>query len=208
MCLSTVLFYPPNKYSFHYFPSLLESFFCEAEWPGPLSLTTGLVVGIQCSHQCYPASISGWETKASLQDAAGSGHPRLHWLRLNFQRRGVDLIPGRRTKIPHAAAKTWHSQISKSFFEKKIRALMLGLGSSLSSGALALSKSLLSLGLFLTLQNEEKFWVTHSPRHCGRLCPSEGAIGISSSPLQTGLPSRKGSQGSPSSSVFPSHEPR
>ena len=107
MCLSTVLFYPPNKYSFHYFPSLLESFFCEAEWPGPLSLTTGLVVGIQCSHQCYPASISGWETKASLQDAAGSGHPRLHWLRLNFQRRGVDLIPGRRTKIPHA---TWCGQ--------------------------------------------------------------------------------------------------
>ena len=37
---------------------------------------------------------------------------------------------------------------------------MLGLGSPFSSGALALGKSLLSLGLFLTLQNE-KSWVTH-----------------------------------------------
>ena len=70
---------------------------------------------------------------------------------------------------------------------------MLGLGSPFSSGALALGKSLLSLGLFLTLQNEKKSWVTHSLRHCE--CPSEGALGISSSPLQTGLPSRPGLPG-------------
>ena len=75
---------------------------------------------------------------------------------------------------------------------------MLGLGSPFSSGALALGKSLLSLGLFLTRQNEETSWVTHSPRHCGRLCHSEGALGISSSPLQTGLPSRPGLPGASS----------
>ena len=41
----------------------VETLFCKAEGPGPLSLTTNLVVRIQYFHHLGQASISGWELK-------------------------------------------------------------------------------------------------------------------------------------------------
>ena len=65
-CLSThtVLFFllintwPASRLSV-----LVEIIFCRAKGPGPLSLATGLVARIWCSHRRDPASVSGWEPK-------------------------------------------------------------------------------------------------------------------------------------------------
>ena len=62
--------YPHILYSFSC-PKILASLhsvfvgilFCKAKKPGPLSLTTGPVVRICCSHCRDPASISTWEAK-------------------------------------------------------------------------------------------------------------------------------------------------
>ena len=49
------------------FASLLSVFveilFCNAEGPGPLSLTTNLVARVWCFHYCNLASVFGWEPK-------------------------------------------------------------------------------------------------------------------------------------------------
>ena len=58
---STVLF-SYNKYltcSTTYF--LCGNSFLQSWRPGPLSLTTGLLARLWCSHRCNPTSISGWE---------------------------------------------------------------------------------------------------------------------------------------------------
>ena len=66
MCVSThnILFvlqtHAPCFTTFY----LLEVLSCKAEGPGLLSLTTGLVVRVWCSHCCGLASVSGWEPKA------------------------------------------------------------------------------------------------------------------------------------------------
>ena len=66
MCLPTctVYFLPLINSSL---PSLLSNFveilFCKGEGAGPLSLTTGLVARIWCSHHRDPASIPTWEPK-------------------------------------------------------------------------------------------------------------------------------------------------
>ena len=48
-----------------------------------LLLTIGLAARIWCSHYCDPTSISGWWTEALLQVAAGQGHQRLLFTKIN-----------------------------------------------------------------------------------------------------------------------------
>ena len=58
---------PLNKFLFYYFPSLWEFFFLQSLRVRALSLTTGLVVRIQCSH-CYkwPQSLArNWSPTSS-----------------------------------------------------------------------------------------------------------------------------------------------
>ena len=65
VCLSTCTLFPPNKH----FVSLLSAFmgihFCKAVWARALSLATGLVVRIQCSHCCGLTSV--WELKSCFK---------------------------------------------------------------------------------------------------------------------------------------------
>ena len=58
----TLYFFPLNKYFTCVLPSVFVGIlFCKAKEPGPLTLTTGLVSGIWCSHCRGPISVSGWE---------------------------------------------------------------------------------------------------------------------------------------------------
>ena len=68
------------------FASLLsmfrEVFFCKAEGPGPLSLTTGLVASIWCFNHHNLALISGWKPKMhfkQLQAKSTWDDPRHHY---------------------------------------------------------------------------------------------------------------------------------
>ena len=55
---------PLNKHFTCFTTSILvEILFCKVKGPGPLSLTTGLIPRIWCSHCQNSASVSGWEPK-------------------------------------------------------------------------------------------------------------------------------------------------
>ena len=57
-----------NKYFFASLLSMfMEVFFCKAEGPGPLSLTTGLVARIWCFNHHNLALISGWKPKTHFK---------------------------------------------------------------------------------------------------------------------------------------------
>ena len=86
VCLSTPTLSPANKH-FSYFTTfcLCRNAFLQSWRAQALSLTTGLVVRIWCSHCYHPASISGWETKALLQVTAGQGHQRWRWYKWEIQ---------------------------------------------------------------------------------------------------------------------------
>ena len=50
----------------------------------------------------------------------------VQWLRLHAASAGrLGLIPGQGARIPHAATKTWHSQINKNTKKKKSETVVL-----------------------------------------------------------------------------------
>ena len=57
-------FFPLNKYPTCFtILFLCGNSFLQSWRPGPLSLITGLLARIWCSHCCNPTSVSGWESK-------------------------------------------------------------------------------------------------------------------------------------------------
>ena len=75
-CLSicTVLFFLINTSLASLLSVFVEILFCKVQGPGPLSLTTGLVARIWCSHHHDPAqSLVGNQAPRSV--IAGQGHP-------------------------------------------------------------------------------------------------------------------------------------
>ena len=75
---------------------LVGILFCKAEGPRPLSLTTGLVARIWCSHLCDLTSIFGRGTEAQIQATAGQGHSKSFSPRIGtHSRRGKNDLESR-----------------------------------------------------------------------------------------------------------------